>query len=299
MLELRMNQPVDVLRLMRPLQWIKNGFVFTGILFSQSLQNSQLLLQVIMAAVAFSLVSSCIYIVNDIVDCESDRAHPQKKNRPLPSGKVTLSFAIPLAIVIGLLGFFLSIWTSLKVFVIILFYVLLNIAYTVRFKHVVILDVFCISAGFMLRILAGTIGVGIPPSNWLLLCGLMVTLFLGFAKRRAEIIALSDNKEEHRRVLANYGTILLDELIGICATGAIITYSLYTMSPSTIQIHKTDDLIFTVPFVIYALFRYIFLLHHGNSGGDPSRDLLRDPHIVCSVIGWAFLTFYLTFKGMG
>jgi 4-hydroxybenzoate polyprenyltransferase len=170
---------------------------------------------------------------------------------------------------------------------------LLNIAYSLWLKHVVILDVFCIATGFMLRILAGTIGVGIPPSKWLLLCGLMITLFLGFAKRRAEFITLANGKEYHRKVLLKYGAILLDQLVSICAVAVILSYSLYTMSPETVHIHHTENLIYTVPFVIYALFRYIFLLHHSNGGGDPTRDLLRDKHIVISVLGWAFLTFYL------
>ena len=288
-----MNRLTDIWRLMRPLQWIKNGFVFTGVFFSERLEEPYLMLQVVLTAVAFSLVSSSVYIFNDIIDCESDRHHPQKKERPLPSGKVTVPFAAALAALLGIVGLLLSAWISYKVLMIIGLYVLLNLAYTLKFKNIVILDVFCISAGFMLRILAGTVGLGIPPSKWLLLCGMMVTLFLGFAKRRAEILALKANKEDHRKVLRNYGPILLDELIAICATGVIITYSLYTMSPDTIRIHQTENLIYTVPFVIYAIFRYIFLLHHTHGGGDPTRDLLKDPHIMLSVLGWAALTAYL------
>lgn len=288
-----MNRPIDLLRLMRPLQWIKNSFVFTGILFSALYTDTPLLIKVILTAIAFCLVSSCIYILNDILDTQSDSRHPKKKNRPLPSGKVTIQAALILSAILGITGISLAAFVSYKVLIIIIGYVVLNIAYSFKLKHVVILDVFCIAAGFMLRILAGTVGVGIPPSKWLLLCGLMITLFLGFAKRRAEIIALAHNKGEHRKVLLNYGPVVLDEILAICATGVIITYSLYTMSAETTRIHHTENLIYTVPFVIYALFRYLFLLHHCQSGGDPTGDLLKDRHIITSVLLWGVLTIYL------
>ncbi|MEL0028986.1 MAG: hypothetical protein VW625_10080, partial [Perlucidibaca sp.] len=149
---------------------------------------------------------------------------------------------------------------------------------------------FCISAGFMLRILAGTDGVDIPPSNWLLFCGLWATLFLGFIKRRAEIIALQDSKADHRKVLGEYGPVLLDKLIGITCTGMILSYSLYTMDVDVRRIHDSDNLIYTVPFVIYACFRYMYLLHQQEGGGDPSRDLIRDPHILVAGGLWFIVT---------
>lgn len=292
-LSIKKNKPIDLLKLMRPQQWIKNAFVFAGVIFSNEFTNIPLLITVIIAAVSFSLVSSSIYILNDMVDCENDKHHPKKKKRPLACGSVSFPAAAMLAILLGLTGLALGWLSSIKVLGIVILYLILNIAYSLRLKNIVILDVFCIAAGFMLRLLAGTVGVGIPPSKWLLLCGLMITLFLGFAKRRAEIIALHAHKEEHRKVLVNYGPVLLDEIIAICATGVIISYSLYTMSADTIRIHHTESLIYTVPFVIYALFRYIYLLHHGNSGGDPSRDILKDSHIIICVVGWILMTLSL------
>lgn len=208
-------------------------------------------------------------------------------------GEVSVFEGIVLSSMLGVFGFLLGLYVSITVLAILLAYFIMNIFYDYALKRIVLIDVFCISAGFMLRILAGTIGVGIPPSKWLLLCGLMITLFLGFAKRRAEYIASAEKNHEMRSVLKNYSPLLLDELITICATGAILSYSLYTMSPETIRLHKTENLIYTVPFVIYAIFRYIYLLHHHNSGEDPSRDLLKDPHILATVAGWAILTFYL------
>lgn len=294
-----MNKARDLIRLMRPHQWVKNVFVFTGVIFGKEFDNFPFLLSAVMAALSFSFVSSAIYIFNDIADIENDRHHPKKRLRPLAAGTVSMGAAKVLAAAVGAIGLFFGWMTSWIVLFCVITYAVLNIFYSLKLKHVVILDVFCISAGFMLRILAGTAGLGIVPSKWLLLCGLMMTLFLGFAKRRAELLALGDSKEEHRKVLRRYGAIFLDEIIGICATSVIIGYSLYTMSPDTIKIHGTEDLMYTVPFVIYAIFRYIYILHHARGAGDPSTDLFRDKHIITSVCCWAVtMLFLLTFKGL-
>jgi len=288
-----MNDLRNIVILMRPFHWIKNAFVFTGFIFAHKFHDVQLLLAVIQTAIAFCIVSSSVYVFNDLLDRKKDARHPKKKNRPLAAGWVSPAFGMGLSLTLFIIGMVLSYLVSKEVFLITFSYVLLNIAYTLRLKDVVLVDVFCISAGFMLRIFAGTLGVGIPPSKWLLLCGMMITLLLGFAKRRVEVSLINDNKIQQRRVLRNYSPLILDEFIGICTTGVILSYSLYTMSPDTIAIHHTDNLIYTVPFVIYALFRYIFLLIHFNIGEDPSNELLRDKHIFISVLGWAIMTFSL------
>ncbi|MDX8386616.1 MAG: decaprenyl-phosphate phosphoribosyltransferase, partial [Gallionella sp.] len=228
-----MHTLLELLRLMRPQQWVKNGFVFTGLLFGHEFNDSALVLQVIVAALAFSLVSSAIYIINDIADREQDRMHPKKKHRPLAAGTVSIKSAVTLSGLLAIVAIALAYSVSEIVLWIIIGYGLMNLAYSFRLKHVVLLDVFIIAAGFMLRILAGTSGVDIPPSQWLLLCGLMVTLFLGFAKRRAEIIALTDDKTSHRKVLEHYSPVMLDNMIGVTAAGLIMSYSLYTMSSET------------------------------------------------------------------
>jgi 4-hydroxybenzoate polyprenyltransferase len=283
----------DLLRLMRPHQWVKNIFVFTGLLFGHAWHDTNLVVQVVIAFVAFCLVSSVIYTINDIIDSEQDKRHPRKSKRPLASGQISVSAAVVFAAMLAALGLTLAYAASSKVLGILLAYALMNIAYSLWLKHVVILDVFIIATGFMLRILAGTLGVGIPPSQWLLLCGLMVTLFLGFTKRRAEIIALNEDKASHRRVLEHYGPVLLDKMIGITAAGLIMSYSLYTMNPDTIRIHGTANLIYTVPFVMYGVFRYIYLLHHQNRGSDTAHDLVRDPHLILVLGLWAVVTFLL------
>ena len=284
---------IDLFRLMRPHQWVKNTFVLTGLLFGHAWHDPTLVTKAIIAFIAFCLTSSTIYIINDIVDIEQDKQHPSKRNRPLASGKIKITSAAILAVFIGLAALTLAYFASTIVVAILLIYAVMNVAYSLKLKHVVILDVFIIATGFMLRILAGTLGLGIPPSQWLLLCGFMVTLLLGFSKRRAEIIALSDDKSAHRKVLEQYSAVLLDNIIVITAAGVIMSYGLYTMNPETIRIHGTANLIYTLPFVIYGVFRYIFLLHHQSSGGDPSRDLVRDPHMLIVLACWLTATIAL------
>ena len=278
---------------MRPHQWVKNAFVFTGLLFGHAWHDPGLVARVLVVFGAFCLVSSAVYVFNDIVDLEQDRLHPAKCKRPLAAGQVGLSAAAVLAALLAVSGLALAYGASPMAPLILLGYALMNVAYTLRLKHVVILDVFIIATGFMLRILAGTLGVGIAPSQWLLLCGLMVTLFLGFTKRRAEIIALNEDKAAHRKVLEHYSPVLLDKMIGITAAGLIMSYSLYTMNPDTIRIHGTANLIYTVPFVMYGVFRYIYLLHHHSRGGDTAHDLVRDPHLLVAVGAWLLVTILL------
>ncbi|WP_022956764.1 decaprenyl-phosphate phosphoribosyltransferase [Perlucidibaca piscinae] len=282
-----------LLQLMRPHQWIKNGFVFTGLVFGHGWQEPALVVTVLMAFVAFCLASSSVYVLNDLFDREQDRLHPVKCRRPVASGAVPVGRAWLLAAGLALAALWLGWEAQPSVAGYVLAYLVLNVAYTLRLKQVVLLDIFCISAGFMLRILAGTDGVDIPPSNWLLFCGLWATLFLGFIKRRAELLALQEGSADHRKVLGDYGPELLDKLIGITCTGMILSYSLYTMDPDVRRIHDTDSLLFTVPFVIYACFRYLFLLHQQSGGGDPSRELLQDRHILVAGGLWLLITLVL------
>ena len=287
------NRPRDLVKLMRPHQWVKNGFVFVGIVFGHAWSVPELVLGAVLAAAAFSLTASAIYIVNDFADRARDRLHPTKRNRPLASGRVTPGAGLALAAALVLAGGVLATAAGAKVLALVACYAAMNLAYSFGLKSVVILDVFIIAAGFMLRILAGTLGIGVPPSQWLLLCGFLLTLFLGFTKRRAEMLALSPDTLGHRKSLSQYGPEMLDKLIGICGAGVIMSYSLYTVNPDTIRIQGTAGLIYTVPFVIYGLFRYLYLLHSQSAGTDTSRDLVRDPHLLAAVGGWLLTTFWL------
>ena len=243
----------------------------------------------------FCLMSSCVYVLNDVLDRKADRAHPLKRGRPLASGTVSLGHAYALAFVCGSAGLALGSMASASVVAILLAYFGLNLAYSAGLKNVAILDVFIIAAGFMLRIFAGTWGVNIVPSYWLLLCGLLLTVFLGFAKRRAELMASDGNGgngASQRAVLCDYSPALLDTMMAISAAGVIISYSLYTVSPDTIALHHTDKLIYTLPFVLYGIFRYIFLLHR-RGGEDPSWTLVTDAHLLITSALWLAVTFWL------
>lgn len=288
-----MNTIINLLKLMRPRQWVKNCFVFMGLLFANAWHDWYLSMQVLMAAIAFSLVASGVYIVNDLQDREQDANHPHKKHRPLAAQKVSSGIAVSLMIFLWTVGLVLGYRVSPRVLLLLSAYVLINLGYSFGLKHIVLLDVFLLASGFMLRILAGTTGVGIAPTQWLLLCGLMVALFLGFAKRRAELYASVDGRAGDRKVLASYQPVLLDKLIVITATCVILTYSLYTMSEQTIRIHHTESLIYTVPFVMYAIFRYIYSLHNQSMGSDPALEIFRDYHILAAIVGWLVLTLWL------
>lgn len=282
-----------IIKLMRPHQWVKNGFVLTGLVFGHGWDVPEQVQAVLLAFIAFCLASSCVYVFNDLADAERDRQHPTKRLRPIAAGAVSPRQALLLAGLLASLALSIAWSANPPVAGYIAAYLVLNLIYTHKLKRVVLLDIFCISAGFMLRILAGTDGVDIPPSNWLLFCGLWTTLFLGFIKRRAEMLALNDTAGGHRRVLEHYSAGLLDQLISITCMGMIFSYSLYTMDVDVRRIHNTDQLIFTVPFVIYACFRYLYLLHREAGGGDPSRELIRDPHILGAGLGWLIMTLWL------
>ena len=279
--------------LLRPHQWVKNLFVFAGLLFGHAWMDQGKLSQAIWAFIAFSLLASAVYVLNDLADREQDRQHPKKKFRPLAAGTLSVPVAIGLGVACLLAGGIIAATLTGSAPWVFFVYLGLNVAYTFWLKHVVILDVFIICAGFMLRLLAGTVGIGIAPSQWLLLCGLLLTLFLGFAKRRSELNAMDGKKGSHRRVLAHYSAPLLDQFIAITAAGTIVAYALYTVSAETLSLHGTRSLIYTVPFVLYGMFRYLWRLHAGAGGGDAAHDLLSDAHLLGACAGWLALVVWL------
>jgi 4-hydroxybenzoate polyprenyltransferase len=275
-----------LIKLLRPHQWIKNGFVFVGLLFGHAWHDPAKVTMALAAFAAFCLLASAVYVMNDLADREQDRLHPDKRHRPLASGAIGTGAAIALGLACLLGGLALAFTVAGKAPWIFVAYLLLNAAYSAGLKHVVILDVFIIAAGFMLRLLAGTHGIDIAPSHWLLLCGLMLTLFLGFAKRRAELGALMENSGGHRRVLEHYSEAMLEQFLTMTAVGTVVTYSLYTVSAETVAQHGTTYLMATVPFVLYGVLRYLYLLHRHGGGGDPARELFRDGHLLAALAGW-------------
>jgi 4-hydroxybenzoate polyprenyltransferase len=277
----------SLIRLLRPHHYLKNGFVFLGVLFGA--HDWVHVSQALCAFAAFCAVASSVYVMNDILDAESDRQHPVKRSRPIAAGEVSIGVGWRLSIGLLALALAIAVWIGGLVLAFVLAYWLLNIGYSLRWKRVVVLDVFVIAAGFMLRILAGTVGIDIAPSSWLLLCGLMTTLFLGFAKRGAEL-KLVDQSGQTREVLGQYGAAMIDQFMAISAACVILSYSLYTVSAETVLRHGTDHLVLTVPFVVYGVFRYIYLLHMRAGGNDTARDLISDRHLVLTLLGWLAAT---------
>lgn len=269
-----------LLRLMRPHQWLKNVFVFAGLLFSQSWHRAPLVEQVLLAFLAFCCASSLVYILNDWRDRAADALHPVKHLRPLSSGTVTPQTALTLAAVLALLAVSLA-WGQLTLLFLLGIYVLLNLAYSWGLKHVPVVDVSLVASGFMLRLLAGTVAVGIPPSRWLLLTGLFIALFLGFCKRKAETFHAPG---QQRAVLEHYPPALLDTYIAAMMAATIITYGLYATSIEVLQQHG-GRLIYTVPVVVFGMLRYAFQVHRGR-GEDVARDLLRDPWLLAAGLCW-------------
>jgi 4-hydroxybenzoate polyprenyltransferase len=295
-----MPKPAALIRLMRPHQWVKNGFVLVGLVFGHGFTDPVLLVKAGVLFAAFCLASSGVYVMNDVMDRVADRAHPKKRDRPVAGREVTVGAAAALALVLAACGLALAYRVSPAALALAACYIALNIGYSAGLKHVAILDVFLIAAGFMLRILAGTLGLDIPPSRWLLLCGLMVTVFLGFAKRRAELFELNADRPGeagrqaiHRPVLENYTAQLLDRMIAISAAGTLAAYAIYTVDAQTILTHGTDALVYTMPFVLYGLFRYLYLLYRRGGGADPAAELLGDPHLLVTAAGWLALVLWL------
>lgn len=278
-----MDTARQLLRLMRPHQWLKNAFVFAGPLFSHTWANGPLVLRVAQAFVAFCCVSSVVYILNDWRDRAADAQHPVKRRRPLASGAVTPVQALLLAGVLLAAGAGLTRDNGVLLMLLAL-YVALNLAYNWRLKHVPVVDVSIIASGFMLRLLAGTVAVGIPPSRWLLLTGLFIALFLGFSKRKAETFY---EPEQQRAVLEHYPAALLDTYIAATMTATVITYGLYATSIEAMQQHG-ERLVYTVPVVIFGMLRYAYQVHRGR-GEDVSRDLLRDPWILAAGVAWLLI----------
>jgi len=278
-----MKQLPALLRLLRPHQWVKNGFVFAGLLFSHNWTDVTLWLHVLQAFAAFCTAASLVYILNDWRDRCADALHPHKRLRPLASGAVQPVVALGVALALGMACLALA-WRNTQLLLLLSLYVTLNLAYSWRLKHVPVVDVTVIASGFMLRLLAGTVAVGIAPSRWLLLTGLFVALFLGFSKRKAETF---HEPAQQRAVLEHYPAALLDTYIAATMTATIITYGLYASSPEAQLMHGVR-LIYTVPLVIFGLLRYAYQVHRGR-GEDVARDLLRDPWILAAGAGWLLI----------
>jgi len=271
---------------MRPHQWVKNVFVLAALLFSlgelahdgAGIDRGDQIVNVLIAVLAFCLGSSAIYLVNDVMDVESDRQHPTKRNRPIAAGQVTIPQALvaSAACVGGALGLgFVASTPSGSVALVVGGYMLMNLLYSIWLKHVAIVDAFCIAAGFLLRVIAGGFAAEAPLSHWLMLCTLFLALFLALCKRRAEMDLLGDDRGSHRKILMEYTPAFLDQSVVVLAACTIVNYTMYTVAPETIKKFGSDSgLVYTVPFVVFGLFRYLLLVQTQKGGGSPTRVLL-------------------------
>jgi 4-hydroxybenzoate polyprenyltransferase len=285
-----------VFKSMRPRQWIKNFMVFPALVFSRQLTDPTSLISVAGGFAVFCILSGVVYIYNDINDYENDKNHPTKCFRPIASGQLSTADArisIVSLTLIALLGALALNFVSLRVgvdfLIVCLLYLALQVSYTLFLKNVVILDVGAIAGGFVLRVLAGAAILNVEVSSWIIICTTLLALFLGFGKRRHELVLLSDSAGSHRKILDEYSPYYLDQMISVVTAGTVVAYSLYTMDEKVIENLGTENLPLTIPFVLYGIFRYLYLVHQKEEGGSPSRVLLTDRPLLVN-IGLFFVT---------
>ncbi len=267
---------------MRPRQWTKNLFVFAGLIFGDKLMDPRSAAIAAAAFGVFCLLSSTIYLINDVRDREADRLHPLKSRRPIASGALPIGVANAAALVIATVALAGAFAIGPNFFGIAALYLILLAAYSLSLKHVVILDVLTLASGFVLRAAAGAVAVHVEFSHWLLLLMMLGALFLALSKRRAELVSLADDAGAHRPSLAEYSPYLLDQMISVVTASTLLAYAFYTINPETVAKFGTDLLLYTVPFPLYGIFRYLYLVHRRDGGGNPSETLWEDrPTLIC------------------
>jgi len=276
----------DWLTLLRPKQWVKNAFVLAPLLFSGRATELSAIAAAVAAAAIFSMLASGIYALNDAYDAEGDRAHPRKRLRPIAAGRISARDGVGVGVALAGAAVLVA-WVLEPSFgLVALTYVVVNVVYTLKLKDVVILDVFTVASFFLMRLLAGAAVVQVTPSIWLLLCGGLLALYLGFAKRRNELITLGDGSSQHRAVLTKYGPEFLDQMSGVLLSVTVVSYIMYTLTSETAERVGSDVLSYSVVFVLYGVFRYLYLSHKHGEGGDPTETLLTDRPLMGSVVLW-------------
>lgn len=279
----------NLLLALRPGQWTKNLVVFAGLIFGQKLLNPADVATASAAFGLFCLLSGVVYLINDIQDRDADRHHPVKSRRPIASGALSVGRAWTAAIVIGVGALAAAFALDRGFFLVGLSYLLLQISYSLWLKHGAILDVLAIALGFVLRAAAGAVVLHVPFSHWLLVLTLLLALFLATAKRRAELVALADGATTHRRSLEHYTLPMLDQMLSVMMACTLLAYAFYTINPETVAKFGTNHLLFTLPLPIYGLFRYLYLIHRGDSHGNPSDLLLSDRPLQWCILLWGAL----------
>jgi 4-hydroxybenzoate polyprenyltransferase len=281
---------------MRPRQWAKNLVLLAPLVFAQKATDPASLLRTLLALAAFCLLASATYLANDLADRERDRLHPEKRRRPVAAGELSPAAAAGASLALGLAGLALAAALGWPVLACGAGYLALQALYSTFLKAVAVLDVFAVAAGFVVRVVAGAEAIDVPISNWLYLCTLLLALFLALEKRRAELVLLGGEAGNHRGILSSYTVPLLDQLVTIVAGTTVLAYSLYTLAPDTVQKFGTDRLKLTIPFVLFGIFRYLYLVHREGAGGQPERVLFQDRATQLNllayvgVVAWAIYT---------
>jgi len=279
---------------MRPKQWTKNVFVFAALVFDRKLFHLDVLLKTVIAFIILCLISGTVYLINDLVDLEKDRRHPVKRKRPLPSGKLPPGVAIAAAVVIPLVALPVAFLLHPAVGIIVLSYLALMVAYSFILKNIVIVDVLTIAAGFVLRVAAGVPIVQVARfSPWMYVCTALLALFLGFGKRRHELTLLKGEANYHRAILSEYNLHLLDEMMAVVTSTTVIAYSLYTFSAEGLP--PNHLMMLTIPFVLYGIFRYLYLIHVKNQGGTPEEILLSDKPLLLDIALWGLAVIIILY----
>lgn len=274
-------------RMLRPVQWAKNAFVFAPLVFSRHLFDPAYGERSVMAFAVFSLLSSVVYIINDIADRSSDQLHPLKRSRSIATGAVSVGQALAVAALLGVVSACGAFWLGPKVAFIAAVYFSLNLGYSFGLKQVILVDVFLVASGFMLRVLAGAFAIGVQVSPWLALCTLFVSVFLAVSKRRAEILLnIAEETEMARPVLRKYDIQFIEQMMTVTAAGMAISYALYTVAQRTVEVFGTENLIFTTVFVLFGIFRYLYLVRMHKTDDNPTHLLLSDLPTILNMVAW-------------
>ena len=272
------SRPVllNLLISLRPDQWTKNLFVFAALVFAERLSDANAVVKAVVAFVVFCALSATVYLINDVLDREQDRRHPLKAHRPIAAGALSPTRALAAAAVLGAAAMIVAWVLGLPFFRMAAAYVVLLTAYSAFLKHIVILDVLTIAAGFTLRAAAGAAAIAVPISHWLLVCTTLLALFIALSKRRHELTLLTETAVDHRPILGDYTPYLLDQMISVVTASTLIAYAFYTISPETTAKFGTDLLSLTIPFPLYGIFRYLYLVHRRDKGGSPAELVVND-----------------------
>lgn len=294
----------DLVQLARPWQWSKNGILFAGLIFSRNLVHPSFFLRSFAAFLLFCVASSAIYMLNDACDMERDRLHPVKRSRPLPAGRVSRPQVLAITSVLLVIAVAGSWMLGRQFFLSMLAFLAVNASYSFFFRSIVVLDAMLIAISFVIRAVAGVmvlrpVEAGIELSPWLLVCTLFLALFLALGKRRHELGLLEAHAAEHRASLGAYSRSLLDQLITVVSAATLIAYAIYTIDPATISKFQSRNLVVTIPFVAYGIFRYLYLIQERNEGGNPSRALYRDGPLLATIASWLLVVVLVLYKARG